>query len=149
MQPPRWCGWGSLPSTLSLGISFLATRHWPVVPTENESVLPGDLARSVAGNAFLYYSDQILHDVDFDFGCQHRLSGLSTAALFSWPTTGFSPVRCKTGAAVWSSARASWCWRFFHRSSYSFRADEIAMLALYALGAPCYCFALTGGDGPC
>jgi len=131
---------GVIAMTLFLGISFLATQL-AIVPTENESVL-SQLTRSVAGNGFLYYWVQIFTMLILILAANTGYQDFPRLSSFL-AHDGFLPrwLQNRGSRLVFSSGilvlavLSSLIVLFF-------RADEIAMLPLYALGVM-LCFTLS------
>ncbi len=131
---------GVVAMTLFLGISFLATQL-AIVPTENESVL-SQLTRSVAGDGFLYYWVQIFTMLILILAANTGYQDFPRLSSFL-AHDGFLPrwLQNRGSRLVFSSgilvlAILSSLIVIF------FRADEIAMLPLYALGVM-LCFTLS------
>ena len=118
--------------SLFLGISFLAT-HLQVIPNPMDSVL-SQLSRQVAGDGFLYYWIQIFTMLILilaaNTGYQDfpRLSSIlaKDGYLPRWLQNRGDRLVFSSGIMVLSLLAAA--------IIYIFRADEIAMLPLYALG---------------
>lgn len=131
---------GVIAMSLFMGISFLAT-HLSIVPSPEDSVL-SQMTRMVAGNGFLYYWVQfftmMILILAANTGYQDfpRLSSFLANDRFlpRWLQNRGSRLVFTSGIltlAVLSSIIV-----------YVFRADEIAMLPLYALGVM-LCFTLS------
>ena len=118
--------------TLFLGISFLAT-HLTVIPNSMDSVL-SQLTRQVTGDGFVYYWIQfftmLILILAANTGYQDfpRLSSILArdGYLPRWLQNRGDRLVFSSGIVVLSLLSAS--------IIYLFRADEIAMLPLYALG---------------
>jgi len=131
---------GVIAMTLFLGISFLAT-HLAIVPAENDSVL-SQMTRLIAGNGILYYWVQfftmMILVLAANTGYQDfpRLSSFlaNDGFLPRWLQNRGSRLVFSSGILVLSLLSSI--------IVFVFRADEIAMLPLYALGVM-LCFTLS------
>jgi amino acid transporter len=131
---------GVIAMTLFLGISYLAT-HLAIVPAEGDSVL-SQMTRMIAGNGFLYYWVQfftmMILILAANTGYQDfpRLSSFlaNDGFLPRWLQNRGSRLVFSSGILVLALLSATLV--------VIFRADEIAMLPLYALGVM-LCFTLS------
>jgi amino acid transporter len=131
---------GVIAMTLFIGITFLAT-HLTLIPNETESIL-SQLSRSAVGTGFLYYWVQIF----------------TAGILFMAANTGFQDFPRLSSFLARDNFLPRWLQNRGDRLVFSagvttlavfsslliivFRADEIAMLPLYALGVM-LCFSLS------
>jgi amino acid transporter len=131
---------GVMAMSLFMGISFLAT-HLSIVPTEEDSVL-SQMTRMVVGNGILYYWVQfftmMILILAANTGYQDfpRLSSFLATDRFlpRWLQNRGSRLVFSSGIVVLAILSSL--------IVYIFRADEIAMLPLYALGVM-LCFTLS------
>jgi amino acid transporter len=131
---------GGIAMSLFLGISFLAT-HLSIVPSEEDSVL-SQLTRMVAGSGPVYYWVQfftmMILILAANTGYQDfpRLSSFLArdGYLPRWLQNRGSRLVFSSGILVLAALSSL--------IVYVFRADEIAMLPLYALGVM-LCFTLS------
>jgi amino acid transporter len=131
---------GVIAMTLFIGITFLAT-HLTLIPEESESIL-SQLTRQAAGTGFLYYWVQIF----------------TAGILFMAANTGYQDFPRLSYYLAQDNFMPRWLQNRGDRLVFSagivtlavfasllvvvFRADEIAMLPLYALGVM-LCFSLS------
>lgn len=126
--------------TLFLGISFLAT-HLAIVPAESESVL-SQMTRMVAGNGFLYYWVQFFTMMILVLAANTGYQDFPRLSSFL-ANDGFLPrwLQNRGSRLVFSSGIVTLA-LLSSVIVVVFRADEIAMLPLYALGVM-LCFTLS------
>ncbi len=131
---------GVIAMTLFMGISFLAT-HLAIVPTEDDSVL-SQMTRTVAGNGFLYYWVQFFTMMILILAANTGYQDFPRLSSFL-ATDGFLPrwLQNRGSRLVFSSGILVLA-LLSSAVVLIFRADEIAMLPLYALGVM-LCFTLS------
>jgi hypothetical protein len=123
---------GVMAMSLFVGISFLAT-HLAIVPTETDSVL-SQMTRTVAGGGFLYYWVQFFTMMILILAANTGYQDFPRLSSFL-ARDGFLPrwMQNRGDRLVYSSGILVLAF-VASLLVIAFRADEIAMLPLYALG---------------
>ena len=123
---------GLMAMTLFLGISFLAT-HLSIVPAEHDSVL-SQMTRMVTGNGVMYYWVQFFTMLILILAANTGYQDFPRLSSFL-ARDGFLPrwMQNRGDRLVYSSGIAVLA-LLASVLVVAFRADEIAMLPLYALG---------------